>query len=147
VLTELRQQHRSPFCQVFHRLTLAEACLVGLAVPDTLNRPTTRRAPPPVPQAHGRDWYFIAEQPVPALHLAHLEGCAALRIVLVTVPRVCRSCDHFPDGFDLHLVPMHSKQRGFRLQPPESSSRHLHGCCCSCCCISCKYISVSAESG
>ena len=34
--------------------------------------------------------------------LAHLEGCAALRIVLVTVPRVSRSCEHFPDGFDLH---------------------------------------------
>ena len=41
-----------------------------------------------------RDWYFIAEQPAPAPHLAHPEGCAALRIVLVTVPRVRRSCDH-----------------------------------------------------
>ena len=29
---------------------------------------------------------------------------AALRIVLVTVPRVSRSCEHFPDGFDLHLL-------------------------------------------
>ena len=28
-----------------------------------------------------RDWYFIAEQPAPAPHLAHPEGCAALRIV------------------------------------------------------------------
>jgi len=35
---------------------------------------------------------------------AHPEGCAALRIVLVTVPRVSRSCEHFPDGFDLHLL-------------------------------------------
>ena len=35
-----------------------------------------------------RDWYFIAEQPAPAPHLAHLEACAALRIVLLTVPRV-----------------------------------------------------------
>ena len=44
------------------------------------------------------DWYFIAEQPAPAHfiaeqpapapHLAHPEGCAALCIVLVTVPRV-----------------------------------------------------------
>ena len=34
-------------------------------------------------------------------HLAHPEGCAALRIVLVTAPRVSRSCEHFPDGFDL----------------------------------------------
>jgi len=45
-----------------------------------------------------RDWYFIAEQPAPAPHLAHPEGCAALRIVLVTVSRVSRSCEHFPDG-------------------------------------------------
>ena len=42
-----------------------------------------------------RDWYVIAEQPAPAPHLAHPEGCAALRIVLVTVPRVSRSCEHF----------------------------------------------------
>ena len=41
-----------------------------------------------------RDWYFIAEQPAPAPRLAHPEGCAALRIVLVTVPRVGRSCEH-----------------------------------------------------
>ena len=34
-----------------------------------------------------RDWYVIAEQPAPAPHLAHPERCAALRIVLVTVPR------------------------------------------------------------
>ena len=44
-----------------------------------------------------RDWYLIAE-PAPAPHLAHPEGCAALRIVLVTVPRVYRSCEHFPDA-------------------------------------------------
>jgi hypothetical protein len=50
-----------------------------------------------------RDWYFIAKQPAPAPHLAHPEGCAALRIVLVTVLRVSHSCEHFPDGFDLHL--------------------------------------------
>ena len=52
-----------------------------------------------------RDWYLSAEQPAPAPHLAHPEGCAALRIVLCTVPCVCRSCEHFPDGFDLHLLP------------------------------------------
>ena len=51
-----------------------------------------------------RDWYFIAEQPAPAPHLAHPGGCAALRIVLVTVPRVSRSREHFPDRFDLHLL-------------------------------------------
>jgi hypothetical protein len=37
-----------------------------------------------------RDWYFIAEQPAPAPRLAHPEGCAALRIVLLTVPCVSR---------------------------------------------------------
>ena len=40
----------------------------------------------------------VAEQSAPAPHRAHPEGCAALRIVLVTVPRVSRSCEHFPDG-------------------------------------------------
>ena len=35
--------------------------------------------------------------------MARGEGCAALRIVLVTVAPVSRSCEHFPDGFDLHL--------------------------------------------
>jgi len=42
-----------------------------------------------------RDWYLTAVQPAPAPHLAHPEGCAAPRIVLVTVPRVSRSCEHF----------------------------------------------------
>ena len=32
-----------------------------------------------------RDWYFIAEQPAPAPHLARPEGCAVLRIVLVSL--------------------------------------------------------------
>ena len=35
-----------------------------------------------------RDLCFIAEEPAPALQLAYPEGCAALRIALVTVPRV-----------------------------------------------------------
>jgi len=51
-----------------------------------------------------RDSYFIAEQPAPAPHLAHPERCAALFIVLFTVSRVSRSCENFPDGFDLHLL-------------------------------------------
>ena len=37
--------------------------------------------------------FFITEQPAPAPRLAHPEGCAALRIALVTVPRVNRSCE------------------------------------------------------
>ena len=44
-----------------------------------------------------RYWYSVAEQPAPTPHLAHPKGCAALRIVLVTVPRISRSCEHFPD--------------------------------------------------
>ena len=58
-----------------------------------------------------RDWYFSAEQPAPAPHLARPEGCAALRIVLVTVPRVSRSCENFPDGFDLHLLQVRYSRR------------------------------------
>ena len=44
-----------------------------------------------------RDWYFIADQPAPAPHLAHPEGCAALRIALVTVPRVSTKATPFQD--------------------------------------------------
>ena len=44
-------------------------------------------------------------------------GCAALRIVLVTVPRVSRSCEHCPDGFDLHLL---------RSGPSDSGSTLTH---------------------
>ena len=51
-----------------------------------------------------RDWCLIAEQPTPTPHLAHSEECAALRLVLVTVPRGSRSCENFLDGFDLHLL-------------------------------------------
>ena len=53
-----------------------------------------------------RDWYVIAGQAAPAPHFAHLEACAALRTVLVTVPRASRSSEHFPVGFDLHLLLM-----------------------------------------
>ena len=56
-------------------------------------------------------WYFIAEQPARAPHLAHPEGCAALRIVLLTVPCVSRSCEQFPGGFDLHLLLLKQKLR------------------------------------
>ena len=62
-----------------------------------------------------RDWYFIAEQPAPAPHLAHPRGCAALRIVLIAMPRVSRSCEHFLDGFDLHLL----------YRPTHKSLEHL----------------------
>jgi len=32
-----------------------------------------------------------------------------LRIVPLTVPRVGRSYEHFPDGFELHLLPFRSE--------------------------------------
>ena len=51
-----------------------------------------------------KNWNFIAEQQDPAPHLAHPQGFATLCIVLVTVPRVSRSCEYFPDGFDVHLL-------------------------------------------
>ena len=54
--------------------------------------------------SYERDWYCIAKQPAPAPHLADPEGRAAPRIALVTVHRVSRSCEHFPDGSDLHLL-------------------------------------------
>ena len=72
-----------------------------------------------------RDWYFIAEQPAPAPHLAHPEGCAAQRIVLVTVPRVSRSCDHFPHGFDPHLPPCILRELG-RGRTAAANSKSLH---------------------
>ena len=52
--------------------------------------------------------YCIAKQPAPAPHLAHPGGCAARRIALVTAPRVSHSYEHFPDGFDLHLLQLGS---------------------------------------
>ena len=64
-----------------------------------------------------RDWHFSAEHPAPTSYHAHLHGCAALRIVLVTVPHVSRSCEHFPDGFDLHLL---ASARGAVNPKPET---------------------------
>ena len=49
------------------------------------------------------DWYLMAEQPAPALHRARPDGRAAPRFALVTVPRVGRSCELFPNGSDLNL--------------------------------------------
>ena len=63
-----------------------------------------------------RDCYFIAEQPAPVPHLACPEGRAALRMVLDTVPRISRSCERFPDGFDLHLL--HTRIRYFSRPMP-----------------------------
>ena len=61
------------------------------------------------------DWYFNAGNPAPAPHLAYPKGCAALHIVIVTVPRACRSCEIFSSGFDLHFL-----QRG-----DEAAKRYI----------------------
>jgi len=66
----------------------------------------------------GRDWYFTDEQPAPAPHLARPEGRAALRIALITVPRASRSCEHFPDGFDLHLLHLSPSSYPFTTAAP-----------------------------
>ena len=75
--------------------------------------------PPLLTPPSERDWYFIAEQPAPAPHRAHPEGCAALRIVLVNVPRFGRSCEH---GFDLHLPPF--KYRGHSRTRTHTAPTH-----------------------
>ena len=46
---------------------------------------------------------FIAKQPASAPHM--------LRIVPHPVPRVGRSDEHFPDGFELHLLPSEPKTK------------------------------------
>ena len=66
--------------------------VLGLGRPGTRREGARGRGSVARSQAHllrERDWNFIAEQP----HLAHPERYAALRIVLVTVPRVSRSCE------------------------------------------------------
>jgi len=56
-------------------------------------------------------FFFVAEQSASALHLARPEGRVALRIVLVTLPDVSRSFEHFLDGLDravqrsIHHIP------------------------------------------
>ena len=75
-----------------------------------------------------RDWYVIAEQSAPAPHLAHPKRCADLRNVVVTVPCVSRSCEHFSDGFDLHLLLSRRMRRSCATSPsPCSSSSRAAG--------------------
>ena len=71
--------------------------------------------------------------------LCCLTHCAALRIVIITVPHVSRSCEHFPDGFDLHHLSPASPEEVvtsfypnvsvFRSESPDahSSYRDLSG--------------------
>ena len=53
-----------------------------------------------------RDWYFMVKKTAPAPP----GGYASLRNVLVSVPCVSRSCEQFPDEFDLHLLQVMEKQ-------------------------------------
>jgi hypothetical protein len=66
------------------------------------------RAPPRAP---------VALPPPTGPHLAHPEACAALRTMLVTVPRVSRSRAHFQYGFDLDLRQRLSGSVSHRLSP------------------------------
>ena len=66
-------------------------------------------------------------------HRAHPEGCVALRFVLVTVPRVSRSCEHFPDGFNLHFLQCvggtesgEPRRGGWRARPALASPLALY---------------------
>ena len=68
---------------------------------------------PPRILTRQKDLYFIAEQPPPTPRCAHPERCAALRIVLVNVPRVSHSCQHFLDGFEPHLLYLEQILRGY----------------------------------
>ena len=61
-----------------------------------LERARLRVTQPSSYKKKGGGWYSIAEKPTAAPHLAHPEGCAALRIVLVTVPRVIFPMDLIP---------------------------------------------------
>jgi len=47
-----------------------------------------------------RDWYFIAKRSAPAPHLAHPEGYAALRIVLVTALASISRMDSISTSYD-----------------------------------------------
>ena len=59
-------------------------------------------------------------------HLAHPEGCAALRIALVTVPRRSRSCEHLP-ALPSTRCPTPIPQKGVPSRtPPEPSILHPH---------------------
>ena len=86
---------------------------------------------------HARNWYSIAEHPATEPHLAHPEVCAALRIELVTVPRVSRSCEHFlgahktstPTKTEARAAKLGYASRDFRVlwnaPPPKDSSASL----------------------
>ena len=76
--------------------------------PRTPKPQVSKRAEPLKGPESGHDHHqwvrTLNPTPAPAPHLAHPEGYAALRFVLVTVLRVSRSCVHLQDEFDLHLL-------------------------------------------
>ena len=48
-----------------------------------------------------------------------------LRIVPHTVPRVGRSYEHFPDGFELHLLPANTNEA--ELSTPRCNAKRVRG--------------------
>ena len=54
-----------------------------------------------------------------------------LRIVPHTVPRVGRSYEHFPDGFELHLLPEPKEPQGYTRgsRAPQAESGPCQGSC------------------
>ena len=55
-------------------------------------KPQNRKTKPHGEDVVHKDWYFVAQQPAPATHLAHPSARATLRIVQVDVPRLSRYC-------------------------------------------------------
>ena len=64
----------------------------GSLISTFLGHMTIREGPNSKDDPQARYWYFFAKQPAPAPYM--------LRIVPRTVPRVGRSYEHFPDGFE-----------------------------------------------
>ena len=93
---------------------------VSMGVRGTRAAAVTVAAPPP-----SRDWYFPGR--TTSTSTAHPEGCAVQRIVLVTVPRVSRSCDHFPDGFDHPPSTLNINPRPAKANPSPKTRRRGRG--------------------
>ena len=70
----------------------------------------------PAGESCERDWDFIAEQPAPAPHLAHLEGCAAL----------CVTRGSLQEGVRVHLTQSAFKVVLQKSIPPQIRQPILH---------------------
>jgi len=74
-----------------------------------------------------RDWCFFCQTiSASTAPRTSRRTCCPYAYVLVTVLRVSRSCEHFPDGFDFHLL---RKPRDGALHRSHLCIRdHLHAC-------------------